>query len=537
MAGLRRPVQGQVTSNVIRGAATTGVVVQAGVINLNGPLPQVTVPAQLRAPVRGFTGREQELSDVLGFLDPATTAGATVCVITGLPGAGKTELALQAGQAASSRGWFPGGVIYVDMHGYDDAALTAAHALDSALRALDVAAEDIPSEPEHRAVLYRSKMAAAAGAVLVVADNAADPEQFEPLVPGGAQHRVLVTSRHTLARPGARLVEASALTETEATALLDAAVRLASPGDSRITSDLPSAVRVAQMCGCLPLALQIAAALLKRDPGKPTTELAAELAAEPSRLRLLDDQHSAVLPVFDLSYRRLDSAAARLFRLLTVNPGRDVATRAVAVLADAPATDVRPILDGLADAHIIERLAVRDRWRMHDLVRVYARQRAEEAAASDGRDDARDRLLGQYHEDADDANNCLLADADGSDRKDGRFSDRPAALAWLESERLNLIAAAAEALAAGRPAIACDLAGYVTPFLTARMYLDDVLAVTETGLTAARDADEPSSEAALLVARGNALRLARRLAEAAEDCQQAAVISEEAGDQAIRAWL
>ena len=125
----------------------------------------------------------------------------------GLAGIGKTSLAVQAGHAASNRGWLEGGVLFIDLHGYDEKPVQPVQALDALLRALGAPAEHIPPTVEERAALYRSVLAQIADPVLVIADNASSEAQVKPLLPGTGPHKVLVTSRHTLAGLGARLVD------------------------------------------------------------------------------------------------------------------------------------------------------------------------------------------------------------------------------------------------------------------------------------------------------------------------------------------
>lgn len=526
-----RPARGPAVTNTIRDTMITGGVLQAQVVNvIEEPLPRVPVPAQLRPPVAGFTGRGRELDDVLAVLDPEAGDGPGACVIAGLPGAGKTELASRAGMTAATRGWFSGGVISIDMHGYDDVTTAAEQAIDLALRALGTDGDDIPPSLEHRVGLYRSTMAAASGPVLVVADNAAFPEQVEPLILPGTRHRVIVTSRHTLPQLHTRLIELPDLAEDEAVELLDTSVRLARPGDGRISADRDAARQVAKLCGCLPLALQIAAALLRRDPTKSVAALAADLTDESGRLHRLDDQRQAVIPVFDLSYRRLAPADARLFRLLAVNPGPDFTTRAASAATGLAEDEAREILSGLAEAHIVEQGVVPDRWRMHDLIRVYAQQRADENTHVDQRDAALERLLYAYRDDASEAWKWLT----GQDELDDRFPDRAGALTWLEYERPTLVAATLTAVDAW-PVICQDLAWAMVPFLQARFYLDDMLAVTEAGLEAAHRRQDFPLEALLLLSRCGSLRAARRFSEAFSACRRALDISENTGDQDVLA--
>jgi hypothetical protein len=241
---------------------------------------------------------------------------------------GKTTLAVAAGHAAVRHGWFGGGVLFVDLHGYDQ-PVQSGQALDGLLRALGVPAEHIPPGTEEGAGLYRSVPAQVSETRLVVADNACSVAQVCPLLPGTGPHKVLVTSRHTLAGLGARLVDVTVLDDDAAVALLDAALRAGRPDDDRIAGDREAAGRLAQVCGRLPLALQITAALLNADPALGAAELADDLAESVRLQRLAYDDgstasSSSVAAAFELSYRRLDETAARVFRLLPVNPGPDV---------------------------------------------------------------------------------------------------------------------------------------------------------------------------------------------------------------------
>jgi hypothetical protein len=135
-------------------------------------------------------------------------------------------------------------------------------------------------------------------------------------------------------------------------ALLDAALRTARPGDSRISTDRKAASQLAGACGGLPLALQITAALLKADAALTAADLAGELAAESARLERLaynDGSRTSIAAAFELSYGKLDNNAARL--RLPDNPGPDISTAATAVLAKLPMADARRVLAGLAQAH------------------------------------------------------------------------------------------------------------------------------------------------------------------------------------------
>jgi hypothetical protein len=205
-----------------------------------------------------------------------------------------------------------------------------------------VAGDHIPERDEERAGLYRSALAQIPDPVLVIADNASAEAQVRLLIPGPGPHRVIITSRHTLAGLGARLLDLTVLDPAAAIALLNKVVRAARPDDDRISGDPAAAGRLAGACAGLPLALQISAALLVVDPALTAAELADDMDDEVRRLGMLryDDGSGVSAPsvaaAFELSYRQLDEDAARLFRLLPADPGPDVSTEAAAALAGRP---------------------------------------------------------------------------------------------------------------------------------------------------------------------------------------------------------
>ena len=495
-----------------------------------------TAMAQLPPEVAGFTGREDELAVLSGLLDPSGSAGPVlVSAVAGLAGVGKTTLAVQAGHAAQERGWCRGGVLFLDLHGYDEAPVEPGQALDALLRALGVPAEHIPPGVEERAGLYRSVLAEIAGPVLVIADNASSEAQVRPLLPGTGRHRVLVTSRHTLAGLTARLVDITVLDQAKSVELLDTALRAARPEDDRIARDQQAAERLAGACGGLPLALQITAALLKADPALTAAELADELAAEWDRLeRLAYDEGStaagwSVAAAFELSYRRLEEAAARVFRLLPVNPGPDISTAVAAALTDLPFRQARKVLADLARGHLAEPAPGNDRWHMHDLMRLYAQRLSDEHADADGREQARDRLLIYYSRRAGAAADHLRALP--AIAVPGGFSGRDSALAWLDAERANLVAAVSMAADTGRDQVAVRLPLALHGYLVWRRRFDDSLNTLAISLGVARRLGERHSEGTALVNLGIALREVRRFEEAITAGEGAAAIFRETGDR------
>ncbi len=524
--------------NTVNGGIQFGPVLQGRSIQVTFQLPAVApvALAQLPPRVAGFTGREDELALLAGLLNPAELEGpVAVLAVAGPPGVGKTALAVEAGHAAVAKGWFRGGVLFIDLHGYDESPVGAGQALDALLRGLGVPAEHIPPSEEARAGLYRSALAETPDPILVIADNAVSEAQVRPLLPGRGPHKVMVTSRHTLAALNSRFVDVTALNEDASIALLDGALRVSRPGDDRITGDHDAAERLAWACGGLPLALQIAAALLKADRSFRIGELAHELDDETQRLaRLAYDDGSArpsssVAAAFELSYRRLDDVSARIFRLLGAYPGPDVSDSMISVMADLPATESRRALASLARAHLIESASGTARWRMHDLLNLYAMRLSDEHGHEDGREEAIDRLLAHYLATAAAADDHLRALPNMP--VPNEFTGREAALTWMDAERTSLVATIRMAARTGRDQAALELTFVLAEYLDWRRRYDDWLAVTAIGLDAARRLRDRHSQADALTILGNALLGLQRFDEAITAHRDAAAIYRKIGDR------
>ena len=463
----------------------------------------------------GFTGREDETAELLRALDDS--AAVLVTAVSGLGGVGKTALAVESTYLAREKGCFPGGVLFVDLHGYDDHPVTADQALQSLLRALGVPPEHIPATADDCTVLYRSVLAERAGqrgALLLLADNASSPDQVRPLLPGDGRHRVLVTSRDRLPQLGARLVPLDQLMPEAARQLLDHALRIADPDDSRVADDAEAAGQLAALCGNLPLALQIAAALLAEDPGMPVTELVDALAQSHDLLLHLDDGERSVGAAFELSYRRLPSEQARLLRLLALAPGPEVSDEVAAALVGTDAPPSRE-LKSLARAHLVERGRGRGWWRLHDLVRAFgAGVVTRDTELREEGEAARERVLRFYRRTADAADDRLrwlpgMAVPD-------RFADRAQALGWLDGERAGLVAAVLWGREERFAGAAADLALGLRTYLSWRRYFDDSITVGRIAQEVAHRLGDRRREATAWNNLGLALRHAGRAGEAVD---------------------
>ncbi|MET9452820.1 NB-ARC domain-containing protein [Streptomyces cinerochromogenes] len=428
----------------------------------HGPVPKAT--ASLPAAPALFTGRDHDLVRLSATLDPSAESElpVLVCAVSGLAGVGKTSLALHAAHRAGEDGWFPGGMLFVDLRGYDDHPVTAGQAVLALLDALGIRGTELPATSDGQYALYRSLLAREQAPLLLVLDNASHAEQITPLLPGLRHHRVLVTSRNRLTDLDARIVDLDVLTEEAAIGLITKALRLSDAHDDRPARE-PDAVRkLAALCGCLPLSLRMVAGVLRRQRHRSLSSLVEEISAASDSTRAL-----GVRSVLDVSYARLPRAQARLLRLLALAPAADICTEAAAALVRRPPDLVRGLLEELANAYLITAPAdgARDlRWRSHDLVRAYAATlNAGNRLRAPGREQARARMLNFY---------CRRAHAavlrvhwtPGLPEPDF-FSESEEALAWLDAERHALVSLAQEAEGAWYASAAISLALSLAPFL------------------------------------------------------------------------
>lgn len=350
-------------------------------------------PAQLPCRPRGFAGRHAELARLRDLVERDRHRGATtVAVLEGGPGAGKTALALELAHDIAAG--FPDGQLFVDLRGSAPAGgppLSPLDALTFALVSLGIDRPGIPDELHAASALYRSVLHGRR--MLVVLDDAADPEQIRPLIPGGPAG-VLVTSRRRqrglAARDGAYRVTLGPVSTAEATDLL---ANLAGAG--RLTGPADEVAELAELCGRLPLALRIAAVTLAAEPGLTPGDLVRRYRLPHVRLDHLavrGDSSTDVRAALAVSYQGLPPEAARMFRMLGCCPSTAVTTQMAAALAGLTRAEAYHQLQVLVDHHLLEEVNG-CLHRFPALVRIYATE-CSEAETRASRMAALGRMLG-----------------------------------------------------------------------------------------------------------------------------------------------
>jgi DNA-binding SARP family transcriptional activator/tetratricopeptide (TPR) repeat protein len=450
--------------------------------------PAGAVRNYLPGDVADFAGRESELARLLAFRTGVAHTAPTAVVIEaidGMAGIGKTTLAVHAAHRLTEH--YPDGRLFLDLHGHTSgqAPITPPAALDTLLRALGVPAARIPHDPDARAALWRAELAGRS--TLVVLDNAADAAQVRPLLPGSGGTLVLITSRRRLVDlEPARILSLDVLPEADAIALFTGIV-----ADDRLTAEPESVRDVVELCGRLPLAIRIAAARLRSRPAWTVGHLADRLRQARRPLAELSAGDRSVAAAFALSYRQLDAARQRMFRLLGLNPGLDIDVPAAAALAAVAPGEAERLLESLVDDHLLQQ-PVTGRFRFHDLVRQHARNTALAEEPEPGRVAALRRLVGFLLHTGHRGSRLLDQQhppIDVGEPPDGcapaPLRDDTAAMTWFDVNHQCVLAARQAAEDAGWDTCVWQLAWTLDNFHYRRGHLQDNITSWLAGLAAA----------------------------------------------------
>jgi tetratricopeptide (TPR) repeat protein len=497
-----------------------------------------SVPRQLVAPPRLFTGRKDQLAALTRNLDERGEAGATVVIsaIGGAGGIGKTALALYWAYQHVER--FPDGQLYVNLRGFDPSGepLRAEVAVRGFLDALGVDPAAIPVDLDAQAALYRGQLAGKR--MLVVLDNVHSTEQVEPLLPGSPTCTVLITSRRRLTglitRHGAQSLGLDMLTQAEARELFTRHV-----GVDRVAAAEPEAVtELLSWCAGLPLAVSIVAARAAQHPNFPLALLAEELREESARLNALEggEPSASLRAVFSWSYHALAGEQAEVFGLLALAPGPDISLPAAASLTALSIPRARVVLGRLEDASLVQQ-PVPGRWRMHDLVRLYATEQAHHDQPEDSREAGLRRLVEYYTHTAYTGDRALdrhrtpiTISSPVSGCHPGSVEDDTSALAWFDTEHACLLAAQDLAIEHGWYTLVWQLAWALHTFHWRRGHLRGQVISWQAGLVAAEQLSDTAIRILTYRLLGSAYARVGSHEEAFGHLRHALMMAEHAGD-------
>jgi len=477
-------------------------------------------PRELLPPPAHFTNRDAELAELDRFAGEAAGSGTPlVTVVGGTGGVGKTALLLHWLHRRQDA--FPDGQFYVDLHGFSAVeALPPSDVLSRFLRSLGVAPENVPAGFEERAAHFRSLTAGRR--ISILADNAVSAAQVRALLPGPGASLVAVTSRraiHGLLHEGARFLDLHPLDEHGATELLEKLI-----GRDRTDTDPDAARTLTALCGRLPIAIRALATRLARRRFWALDRIVRELSDERRRIAALSaDEDITVRAVFDLSYAALDTGPATLYRRLGLLPGPTFTTAAVAALMDLGEDACEPLLDELVDVSLIEEVAD-GRFRLHDLIRLHASEKAAQLVPADQRVDRLRRIIAWYLARAVAADLVVMPGRwrigpayEAARREPPAFPSAREALDWLEDEIPNLLAVLRTANREGFHEPAWQICEALWGLFVFRRHYAEWVAGHEIGLASARACGDEVAQARMLAQLGRA-RLDLGELDAAERC-------------------
>ncbi|MFF4787928.1 ATP-binding protein, partial [Streptomyces griseorubiginosus] len=495
------------------------------------PPPRPVVTHSLPQDIAGFTGRERELERLLGAAAPGRVVN--IHTVDGMPGVGKTALVTRAAHLLAVR--FPDGQFFCELHAHTPNLPTKqpVDVLAVLLTDLGIDPVNLPLTLEGRAHLWRDRLAGKR--VLLVLDDAAGHDQIQPLLPASDDSLTLVTSRRRLiALDGAASLALAPLTPGEAAELFTNRCHR-TPTERSEQDAVAEAVR---LCGYLPLAIVLLAGrLAHKDPAVwSIAAFAAEFAAVQDRLGELDDGETrAVYTAFLLSYQDLPADQQRLFRRIGLHPGPDLDAHAASALDNSLLSATRRRLEALYTDHLLDETAP-GRYQPHDLLREYAHTLTIQHDPADDRTQALDRLLDYYQYTAQKADHHL----NRTPRPDTQstqppaparnLTDRAAALAWMRTERGNLLACIDIAAHDQAPRVV-RLTATMAAFLRQEGPWPQAATLHQRAATVAHHKHDPLSEANALHELARVQYLTGNTAEAARLQQQALTLYQEIGDR------
>jgi tetratricopeptide (TPR) repeat protein/DNA-binding SARP family transcriptional activator len=456
---------------------------------------RLAVPDTLPADVTDFVGRD----DALALLTREQGGDPRIAIIEGMPGVGKTTLAVRAARLVAER--YPDGMIYLNLQSHDpqNPSLQPAEALHHLLRKLSVPVAQIPKTLDELAVLWRAHLSRRR--VVVILDDAAGREQVRPLLPAAGRCLFLITTRRRL--PGfddALTVTLDVLSSEDAMSLFRRVV-----GESRALDAEQVGAAVA-LCGRLPLAIQVTAGRFAQAAETRLDDLIEEWSQSPTWIGGgTGTATSEVLAAFELSYRALEPDYQRFFRSLGVSPCAAHSPLAAAALADCTVAQADAALAALLDCHLLTQDAD-GQVRLHDLVRGYAAARAKRDDPQVEQRRAVGRLLDYYLEAADRADRVLHPLRRRSAVEIGQLptaspavDTRERAVGWLESEWRSIVQAATYAGRHEWKQQCADLSCVLSEFLKIRACWDEAVTLHDLALQCSRYLADPvrAAQAAL----------------------------------------
>jgi DNA-binding SARP family transcriptional activator len=496
------------------------------------------VPRQLPAAVSDFVGRDEIAGELCARLTDASGAqgqSVEVIIISGAGGVGKTALALHV--AHQVRESYPEGQLYARLRGVDGRPVRPKQVLEEFLRSLGVSPTALPEGLGELSAEYRSRLSGSR--ILVLLDDVVTIDQIEPLVPGEAGCAVIATSRRALAGvPGARRIELDVLD-------LDASLTMLSRviGPERVHSEPHAAQRLAEACARLPLALRIAASKLSVRPHWTIDRMLDRLSDEQRLLDELALEGVGVRASIAFSYRELSKPAQRLLLLLSMLGATDFSEWVAAPLLETDVDAGADTLQELSEASLVVIEATvggQPRYRLHELVRIFAQEMLAREVPLEERVEAQTRLLRAWLFMAREAHSrsyggdysVLHADCDLwplPDRVVDELMVKP--MDWFAAEHANLVTAVELAAQLDQTELCWDLAITSVTLFEAGGYTDSWARTHSIALDTCRAVGDERGEAVMWFSSGELAIFEDRLTDGRADDETALRYFDRLGDR------
>ncbi|MEY9931145.1 DNA-binding SARP family transcriptional activator/tetratricopeptide (TPR) repeat protein [Catenulispora sp. GP43] len=482
-------------------------------------------------------GREEELSSILTAVTEDLRSGnrGAMVLIDGLPGIGKTTLALQAAHRLRAR--CPDGALQLNLHSHDPhmPPLDPRQALTQLLDALGTPYRDLARADTVPALGALWRKRTNGKRLLILLDDVLNTAQIELLLPATTGTVMVITSRRRLTMtPGNRQHTLGPLPDSAATALLAHITDRTLPDDEDL-------VRFTRCCGGLALAITVAAGHLRSRPVWTVGDLVSRLST--TSQSLADDPlTSPIHTAFAMSYQTLNSTLRDLLRYIAAHPGPDIGLPAAAAMSGVTLTDTDVRLDALVD-HRLLNLASAHRYRLHNLLRQYILAQADEQQNLDNHQGV-GRAITFYASAAARADHALhprrreLAYPAPSAQVEGvRLDTAEQARTWLDAEHLNLSAVTTWSVQLGRGRQVGLLPHVLVQHLDRRgrwpqalEHVNELLGATDPRSPGDGDGDKPDTVTACLLTDQAGLLVRANEVDKALEAADAALAIWEAGD-------
>ncbi|WKX68798.1 tetratricopeptide repeat protein [Streptomyces sp. XD-27] len=484
-----------------------------------------------------WVGRDAELRQLSAALAASSTLPRSVVTleaIDGMGGVGKTSLAVHIGHQLRER--FPDGRIYLDLHAHSSfqEPLSPTAALHQLLRLLGTPVQQIPHGLDELTSMWRTLLTDRRA--FVILDDAADPEQVRPLLPGASPSVVIITSRRRLTGlPGVRPIFLDVLPLHDAVALFNHRVGV----ERSVTPE--EGAHIARLCGCLPLAIEIAASRFTARTSWGAKDLIRRLAREGGRLAEIRDGYREIARTFEFSYRSLTAEQRSAFRRLGLHVGAEFGAYAAAALTGRSLEDTERILEDLINCHLLLEPSPH-RYRIHDLLREYAQILAMSEDDSTVRDLALERLLDFYAATADRADHMLRPHRCRTDLdlahpppESPVWLDRAGPQDWFSAESANLLAVLEYVRMHGSPRRQAHYANVLAGFLGTEGYWNIATPLHQEAVAYWHDVGDGRAEAHALVDLAEVRALSGDYPSAISCADRALILARASGDREVEA--